>query len=1026
MINDKGILNHYIESKKLINEARHDGQLVIFVGAGASICSGMPTWGQAIKEIASHLGICDEPFDFLRIPQYYFNARGKKEYTQLMRKVFRHGDFLPKHEIHDKIIEFNTHTIITTNYDNLIEKAAEDNSEVICVVSKDTDLSYRKGGKELIKIHGDFESDNFVLKEDDYLSYSRNFRLIENYVKSIIGTKVVLFLGYSFSDPDIKQIFSWAKDILDGDFQRAYLIEAGKEYDANEADYYKNFGINVLYASLQLKTEFNKTDLTSNLLNMLKWLLAEDKLAKLDELYSDLKPFQFMNFASERYIKTAFYKAGLRVNDGYINEFDMGKGIDETGKIIRNLAYEQNMRIRLADNKQALNEEEIEKKERINKLLKDFKPEECDKEKIQAVLDILAKSDVCYIELHSPLENRNSWHRDCIELANYDPPDWVDAMNTFDYQVLENIIDKNNAHLAESRPQLYMEQGYLYYVLKEYLAAYNCFKMAAGIYYRHQEYFPYFIAEMNRFYVGKIVSDSNGAISGVSFEDAKAVREEIKAINLDRTYRSLPDFGGNNKILKDIYTFNIAYTLFQDAYLTSEKVREQAKANYIFFSGTAAFSSMRRNMKDYYNYIVLNQLAVDQYVENREIFKIYFQSILGSVMTDDIDSSDFITKNRSGNVHANRLNKFDLIIALRYEELKNLQRLLQNITLNLSLEKDALGYLMTVVDKYKKRPPKSIFLEDTVFWKVVLLLGYCQLNSDMVDKTLDKINEYIIGSDYREYKNILIRFTNNAERQSLLSKDNVKYIKSLLDKELAYLCDIKDESLMHLDLVLHNIWLCQKHEQLYDDKYTISKLISDESRKLCVEIYPYVGDTCKNIISEAYKDWKLKDEKKGDMDFYCLLVESEILVPDKNAEQIIFAYYKNQKIKSSTEKEPLLRISYPNDNSLIFSLVDLYLRGLIIDTESLFNIVKEQNINSVLWLMDYENYDYSFFDVGWLKQCSPNFLKEISGKDFVRKNISERFVKAYNDGQADQSLLNIYFRYFAETLNENKSGVESV
>ena len=52
MINDNGILNHYTQSKKIINEARHDGQLVIFVGAGASICSGMPTWGQAVKEIA--------------------------------------------------------------------------------------------------------------------------------------------------------------------------------------------------------------------------------------------------------------------------------------------------------------------------------------------------------------------------------------------------------------------------------------------------------------------------------------------------------------------------------------------------------------------------------------------------------------------------------------------------------------------------------------------------------------------------------------------------------------------------------------------------------------------------------------------------------------------------------------------------------------------------------------------------------------------------------------------------------------
>lgn len=90
--------------------------------------------------------------------------------------------------------------------------------------------------------------------------------------------------------------------------------------------------------------------------------------------------------------------------------------------------------------------------------------------------------------------------------------------------------------------------------------------MAASIFYRHQEYFQYFIAEMNRFYIGKMVIDRDGVISGVDSEDAKIVSEEIKAINLDRTYRSLPDFGGNNKALKDIYTFKIAYTLFQDAY----------------------------------------------------------------------------------------------------------------------------------------------------------------------------------------------------------------------------------------------------------------------------------------------------------------------------------------------------------------------------------------------------------------------------------------------------------------------------
>ena len=77
------------------------------------------------------------------------------------------------------------------------------------------------------------------------------------------------------------------------------MIESGKEYDSIEADYYENFGINVLYASLQLKENFKENDLTLNLLNMLNWLLEEEKPAKLDELYDDLKLFKSMGFAGD-------------------------------------------------------------------------------------------------------------------------------------------------------------------------------------------------------------------------------------------------------------------------------------------------------------------------------------------------------------------------------------------------------------------------------------------------------------------------------------------------------------------------------------------------------------------------------------------------------------------------------------------------------------------------------------------------------------------------------------------------------
>ncbi len=34
-----------------------DDQLVLFVGAGTSICAGMPTWREAISLIAERMGI---------------------------------------------------------------------------------------------------------------------------------------------------------------------------------------------------------------------------------------------------------------------------------------------------------------------------------------------------------------------------------------------------------------------------------------------------------------------------------------------------------------------------------------------------------------------------------------------------------------------------------------------------------------------------------------------------------------------------------------------------------------------------------------------------------------------------------------------------------------------------------------------------------------------------------------------------------------------------------------------------------
>lgn len=64
-----------------------------------------------------------------------------------MRDIFKYEDCLLPTELQKTLLDLNTSTIITTNYDHLIEKAAEENGQFIRVVSQDVDMPYRKSKK---------------------------------------------------------------------------------------------------------------------------------------------------------------------------------------------------------------------------------------------------------------------------------------------------------------------------------------------------------------------------------------------------------------------------------------------------------------------------------------------------------------------------------------------------------------------------------------------------------------------------------------------------------------------------------------------------------------------------------------------------------------------------------------------------------------------------------------------------------------------------------------------------------------
>ena len=62
----------YDEERRLIQEAARQNRLVLFVGAGASIPSGMPSWRNAVGEIKKRLNeyVYSQLAHMLRYPAF--------------------------------------------------------------------------------------------------------------------------------------------------------------------------------------------------------------------------------------------------------------------------------------------------------------------------------------------------------------------------------------------------------------------------------------------------------------------------------------------------------------------------------------------------------------------------------------------------------------------------------------------------------------------------------------------------------------------------------------------------------------------------------------------------------------------------------------------------------------------------------------------------------------------------------------------------------------------------------------------
>ncbi|HEV2380849.1 MAG TPA: SIR2 family protein [Terriglobia bacterium] len=193
-------------------------EAALFIGAGMSVGAGFVDWRGLLREIATDLRLnVDEEHDLIALAQYEYNRNQNR--GRLNRKIVEEfRDRATLSESHRWIARLPIDTVWTTNYDGLLEQAYAEAAKTVDVKHRTADLLRRipHADVTLLKMHGDVSApDEAVLIKDDYERYQARRGLFTSRLEGDLSWRQFLFLGFSFTDPNIDYVFSHLRCLLE-------------------------------------------------------------------------------------------------------------------------------------------------------------------------------------------------------------------------------------------------------------------------------------------------------------------------------------------------------------------------------------------------------------------------------------------------------------------------------------------------------------------------------------------------------------------------------------------------------------------------------------------------------------------------------------------------------------------------------------------------------------------------------------------------------------------------------------------
>ncbi|ENM5888869.1 SIR2 family protein [Vibrio mimicus] len=249
-----------------IIEAAKDGRLVLFVGAGASMMVGMPSWGGLAGAALNSLvesGCINyseleqlkklDPKKQLSIADFISQEKG----TPL--DLSQHLKARWSSSIYPNINSIKA-TCVTTNYDHeLSPQPLEDASE------KETKASVvRKSGVEnlqaadlkvpgtVIHLHGDMDNpDTMIVTTRDYLAHYDEIK-VQHFLSELFRDYVVVFIGYGLEETEILEHILRRSGVKDNDNERQrFLLQPFFKneqslYERLKVYHQKSFGVHLI------------------------------------------------------------------------------------------------------------------------------------------------------------------------------------------------------------------------------------------------------------------------------------------------------------------------------------------------------------------------------------------------------------------------------------------------------------------------------------------------------------------------------------------------------------------------------------------------------------------------------------------------------------------------------------------------------------------------------------------------------------------------------------------------------------